>query len=95
MTRLPPSESVRKALARLSEINDPAIFKGLKSESDLLAEAAALEQQGNDGKPLFGLVFAVKDNIDAEGLDTTAACPAFAYRPGNRRTDTKSVQGSI
>ena len=25
--------------------------------------------------------FAVKDNIDVAGLATTAACPAFAYRP--------------
>jgi len=33
---------------------------------------------GNAG-PLAGLRFAVKDNIDAAGLPTTAACPAFAY----------------
>ncbi|WP_251865623.1 allophanate hydrolase [Achromobacter sp. Marseille-Q4962] len=31
--------------------------------------------------PLYGVPFAVKDNIDAEGFDTTAACPAFAYAP--------------
>ena len=30
--------------------------------------------------PLYGVPFAVKDNIDIAGVDTTAACPAFAYR---------------
>jgi allophanate hydrolase len=38
------------------------------------AEAAA-------GGPLAGLRFAIKDNIDAAGVPTTAACPAFAYTP--------------
>lgn len=31
--------------------------------------------------PLAGLRFAAKDNIDAAGFATTAACPAFAYEP--------------
>jgi allophanate hydrolase len=31
--------------------------------------------------PLAGLAFAAKDNIDAAGFPTTAACPAFAYQP--------------
>src|SRR5687768_6191095 len=30
---------------------------------------------------LYGVPFAVKDNIDIAGLATTAACPAFAYTP--------------
>jgi len=34
-----------------------------------------------DALPLGGLRFAVKDNIDVQGVPTTAACPAFAYTP--------------
>ncbi|MEH0885367.1 allophanate hydrolase [Enterobacter sp. UNJFSC 003] len=30
--------------------------------------------------PLYGVPFAIKDNIDLAGIETTAACPAFAYR---------------
>ena len=32
-------------------------------------------------KPLFGIPFAIKDNIDFEGLESTSACPAYAYKP--------------
>ncbi|MEO6013111.1 MAG: allophanate hydrolase [Devosia sp.] len=81
MTSLTPTASVREALRRLAAANDPAIFIAVKPEPELLAEAAALEAAGPDGKPLFGLIFAVKDNIDVLGLQTTAACPAFAYAP--------------
>lgn len=36
--------------------------------------------------PLAGLRFAAKDNIDALGLPTTAACPAFGYSPTQHAT---------
>ena len=78
---LSPSPNLRRAYRALAEHDDPALFISLKPEAAALAEAAALEAAGPAGKPLYGLVFAVKDNIDAAGLETTAACPAFAYEP--------------
>jgi len=41
---------------------------------------AALEKAcGREQLPLYGVPFAVKDNIDVAGFRTTAACEAFAY----------------
>lgn len=47
----------------------------------VLAAAAAVDMQVMAGEvlPLAGVPFAVKDNIDVAGMETTAACPAFAY----------------
>ena len=48
-----------------------------------LAETAAAQPDRTallQSLPLFGVPFAVKDNIDIEGVETTAACPAFAHR---------------
>jgi allophanate hydrolase len=36
--------------------------------------------------PLFGVPFAVKDNIDAAGMPTTAACPTFKHEPARSAT---------
>jgi allophanate hydrolase len=41
---------------------------------------------------LAGLRFAVKDNIDVAGVPTTAACPAFAYRPGRDATVVRRLR---
>ncbi|KAJ6002959.1 hypothetical protein N7451_005506 [Penicillium sp. IBT 35674x] len=49
----------------------------------------ALRAQGED-LPLFGVPFAAKDNIDAAGFCTTAACPSFGTEPVT--TDSTIVQ---
>jgi allophanate hydrolase len=43
--------------------------------------ARALEGKDIATLPLYGVPFAIKDNIDLAGVPTTAACPAFAYTP--------------
>jgi allophanate hydrolase len=60
---------------------DPALFIEMRPKADALAVAARLDAEGPRGRPLFGVPFGVKDNIDVAGLPTTAACPAFAYAP--------------
>jgi allophanate hydrolase len=74
----------REALARAAASEDPAIWISRFNDEAVLARARALDALSSEArarKPLFGVPFAVKDNIDVEGLPTTAACPAFAYEP--------------
>lgn len=40
-----------------------------------------LEGKSPDDLPLYGIPFAIKDNIDCKGFKSTAACPAYAYTP--------------
>ena len=47
----------------------------------LRARAQALMERGPAGLPLWGIPFAIKDNIDLAGVPTTAGCPDFAYTP--------------
>ncbi len=76
-----PAEVIEAVYARIEEVADPGIFIALVPKADALSAAAALGAY-DPGKPLWGVPFAAKDNIDAKGLPTTAACPDFAYQPG-------------
>ena len=79
--RATPAQTVAESYARIRAHGDPSIFISLREESDALAEANALGRDLAAQAPLYGVPVAVKDNIDVAGLPTTAACPAFSYRP--------------
>ncbi len=81
-----PEDMVARSFARIRAHGDPAIFIALRDEAEVIAEARALVQTGDKTLPLFGIPVAVKDNIDVEGLPTTAACPAYSYRPSRDAT---------
>ena len=81
-----PAQTVARAYQRIRDHNDPAVFISLRDEKDALAEAEALSNKDASQLPLYGVPVAVKDNIDAAGLATTAACPAFSYMPAQDST---------
>jgi allophanate hydrolase len=76
-----PEDIVARSFERIRAHNDPAVFIALREEADVLAEARALAHTGDTALPLYGIPISVKDNIDVRGLPTTAACPAYSYRP--------------
>ena len=76
-----PHDLIAAALARLEKAADPGIFLHLASPAELEAAISALGRFDPVAKPLWGVPFAVKDNIDVAGMPTTAACPAYAYTP--------------
>ena len=76
---LSPADVVGECFRRLDAVGDPGIFLHLMDLAAVQAEAAALGSFDPVAKPLWGVPFAIKDNIDADGVPTTAACPDFAY----------------
>ncbi|KAE9980846.1 hypothetical protein EG328_011982 [Venturia inaequalis] len=63
------------------QLKDPSVWIFLRQQADVMKDAIELTSRwaGKALPPLYGIPFAVKDNIDVAGMTTTVACAEYAY----------------
>ena len=85
--RTTPRQLIAALHAQAEALNpEYRLFIHLLSAEELEPYLDALDGQDPAALPLYGVPFAIKDNIDLAGIPTTAACPAFAFVPEHSAT---------
>ena len=83
---LTPLALVETLLVRMTCDDSHHIWISRLDADALRVYAGKLEGRDIATLPLYGIPFAIKDNIDLAGLPTTAGCPEYAYTPEQHAT---------
>jgi allophanate hydrolase len=79
--RYSPVELLGRVLDRITSAPQRNAWITLLPRERVLAMAQALVSRRPEDLPLYGIPFAIKDNIDLADIPTTAGCPQYAYTP--------------
>ncbi len=79
--RLRPEDVIEQVFSRIERDRRYGAWISWFDAKGLAPYLERLRALSPELKPLYGVPFAVKDNIDVAGLPTTAGCPAYAYHP--------------
>ena len=86
-----PSDVIASVYDKIAGALEP-VWISLVPREMALARARAMESDSAARrKPLYGIPFAIKDNIDLAGLPTTAGCPAYSYAPVSDATVVRNL----
>lgn len=80
---LRPTAIAEEISRRIAARGEDGVWITVVSGDQLRSDAEEIERRRAAGEtlPLYGVPYAVKDNIDVAGLPTTAACVPYAYTP--------------
>jgi allophanate hydrolase len=94
--RLTPTGLVARLCDQMSGGGMDGVWIHRVPAGELSARARELESAKALGAdlPLYGIPFAVKDNIDVAGMPTTAACPAFSHLPSRSAKVVERLLGA-
>ena len=94
--RTTPQAVLEAVFARIAETGERPVWICLAPPARVEAQLAENKRRRAAGEalPLYGIPFAVKDNIDVAGLPTTAACPEFTYVPARSATVVEKLEAA-
>lgn len=89
--KLTPETVIQEIVKRAETDQDYNIWITPPSLENIQPYLDQLSTMDPEHTPLWGIPFALKDNIDLAGIETTAGCPEFAYKPKENATVAKRL----
>jgi allophanate hydrolase len=83
-----PADAIAEIFDRIHASDLSPVWISVADRESTLERARGIDKS----LPLAGVPFAVKDNIDVAGMETTAGCPSFAYRPAETATVVRRLE---
>ncbi|MCG8673274.1 MAG: allophanate hydrolase, partial [Pseudomonadales bacterium] len=76
-----PEQVIAECVAKIRANQSSNAWITVLDDEQINTYVSALSEKPKESSPLWGIPFAIKDNIDLVDCETTAGCPAYAYQP--------------
>ena len=89
-----PNDVLAQVTARCGATRAHRVWTHRLNPKALATQLPRLQALDRDQAPLWGVPFAIKDNVDLANVPTTAGCPAYAFTPERSATVVERLLAS-